>query len=72
MTMMSPTVRMLACLARYPSAGGVLAAARRRLPYQRVRVADPGGGYEILLPGEPGYKTAELEVESGWVRLWEP
>jgi 8-oxo-dGTP pyrophosphatase MutT (NUDIX family) len=72
MTMMSPTVRMLACLAWYPSAGGVLAAARRRLPYQRVRVADPGGGYEILLPGEPGYETAELEVESGWVRLWEP
>jgi hypothetical protein len=35
-------------------------------------VADPGGRYEVLLPGEPGYEQAELEVESGWVRLWNP
>jgi 8-oxo-dGTP pyrophosphatase MutT (NUDIX family) len=72
MAMMSPTVRMLACLTRFGSAAEVLAAAQRRRPYQQVRVADPEGAYEILLPGEPGYATAAADVESGWVRLWEP
>lgn len=72
MEMMSPTVRMVACLERYRSAEEVMATARRRLPYQRVRVADPSGRYDVLLPGEPGYEQAELEVESGWVRLWNP
>lgn len=72
MKMMSPTVRMVACLSRYESADQVMAVARRRLAYQRVRVDDPHGAYRVLLPGEPGYETAELEVESGWVRLWEP
>ncbi len=71
MTMMSPTVRMVACLARYRSADEVLAVARRRLPYQRVRVDDPDGDYRVLLPGEPGYEAADLEIETGWVRLWE-
>ncbi len=71
MEMMSPTVRMIACLARYKSADDVLAVARKRLPYKRVRVDDPDGEYRVVLPGEPGYETAELEVESGWVRLWE-
>ncbi len=72
MEMMSPTVRMVECLARYRSASEAMAVARRRLAYQRVRVADPGGEYRVLLPGEPGYEQAELEVESGWVRLWQP
>jgi hypothetical protein len=71
MTMMSPTVRMVACLARYRSADDVLAVARKRLPYKRVRVDDPNGEYKVVLPGEPGYESAELEIESGWVRLWE-
>ena len=70
--MMTPTVRMVACLERYGSAEEVMTAARRRLPYRRVRVADPEGAYRVVLPGEPGYETAELEIESGWVRLWEP
>ncbi len=70
-TMMSPTVRMVACLARYRSADEVLAAARKRLPYKRVRVDDPDGEYRVVLPGEAGYEHADLEVESGWVRLWE-
>ena len=72
MEMMSPTVRMVACLDRYQSADEVMTAAKRRLPYQRVRVADPHGAYDVLLPGEDGYEQAELEVESGWVRLWDP
>ncbi len=72
MEMMSPTIRMVACLARYRSVDEVMTVARRRQPYQRVRVADPAGEYRVLLPGEPGYEEAELEVESGWVRLWNP
>ncbi len=69
--MMSPTVRMVACLARYQSADEVLAVARKRLPYKRVRVDDPNGEYRVVLPGEVGYEDADLEIESGWVRLWE-
>jgi 8-oxo-dGTP pyrophosphatase MutT (NUDIX family) len=72
MTMMTPTRRMLACLARYHTVDEVLEAARRRLPYQRVRVVDPEGEYRVVLPGEPGYAHADLEVETGWIRLWEP
>jgi len=71
MTMMSPTVRMVECLTRYTNTHDLLTAARRRLPYQRVRVIDPKGDYRVVLPGEAGYETAELEVETGWVRLWE-
>ena len=40
--------------------------------WSKPRVDDPKGAYRVLLPGEPGYETADLEVESGWVRLWEP
>jgi 8-oxo-dGTP pyrophosphatase MutT (NUDIX family) len=68
--MMSPTVRMLACLDRYADADAVMRAARRRTPYRRVRVVDPEGEYRVVLPGEAGYETAELEIETGWVRLW--
>jgi 8-oxo-dGTP pyrophosphatase MutT (NUDIX family) len=68
--MMTPTVRMIACLERFRSARDVMRAARRRAPYQRVRVADPHGAYRVVLPGDPGYETADVEVESGWVRLW--
>lgn len=67
--MISPTVRMVACLGRYGSTDEVMDVASQRLPYQRVRVIDPKGAYHVVLPGEPGYETAELEVESGWVRL---
>ena len=70
--MMSPTVRMVACLARFDTAQAVMDIARRRLAYQRVRVDDPEGAYRVVLPGEPGYETADLEVESGWIRLWIP
>ena len=67
--MISPTVRMVQCLMRYATAADVLATAKERRPYQRVRVIDPAGAYDVVLPGEPGYDTAELEVESGWVRF---
>ena len=72
MEMMSPTVRMVACLSRFESAEQVMEVARKRLDYKRVRVDDPGGEYRVLLPGEPGYESADLEIESGWVRLWQP
>jgi hypothetical protein len=69
--MMTPTVRMIECLGRYESADAVMELARRRLPFRRVRVVDPRGEYRVVLPGEDGYESAELEVESGWVRLWD-
>jgi 8-oxo-dGTP pyrophosphatase MutT (NUDIX family) len=67
--LMSVTHRMLACLARYGSAADVVSAAEKRGPAQRVRVNDPDGRYEVVLPGEPGYETAEIEIEHGAVRL---
>lgn len=66
---MSVTHRMLACLARFDSAAAVVASAAERKPPQRVRVNDPDGEYIVVLPGEPGYETAEVEIEHGWVRL---
>ena len=62
---------MLACLARYTSTESALVAARNRLPPKRVRVVDPKGEYKVVLPGERGYETAETEIETGWVRLWD-
>ena len=71
MTMMSPTRRMLACLARYGTVDEVMAAARRRLPPHRVGVAEVDGESRMVLPGEAGYDRAEMETEKGWIRLWE-
>lgn len=67
--MMSVTHRMLACLARYDSVDEVLAVAAERRSPQRVRVNDPDGAYEVVLPGEPGYETADTEIEHGWIRI---
>jgi len=67
--LMSVTHRMLACLARYDSVEDLVAASSERRPEQRVRVNDPDGAYEVVLPGEPGYETAEVEIEHGWVRI---
>lgn len=67
--MMSVTHRMLACLARYDTVADLMAVAGDRRPAQRVRVNDPDGAYEVVLPGEPGYETAEVEIEHGWVRI---
>jgi len=71
MTMMSPTRRMLSCLARYRSVDEVMAAARRRQPMHRVGVTEVDGEYAMVLPGERGYERAEMETEKGWIRLWE-
>lgn len=71
MTMMSPTRRMLSCLARYRSVDEVMAAARRRQPMHRVGVTEVDGEYRMVLPGERGYDRAEMETEKGWIRLWE-
>ena len=67
--MMSVTHRMLACLARYETVADVMAVAKERKPIQRVRVNDPDGAYDVVLPGEPGYETADLEIEHGWIRI---
>ena len=67
--LMSVTHRMLACLARYDRVEHALEAAHERRPEQRVRVNDPDGAYEVVLPGEPGYETAEVEIEHGWIRI---
>jgi 8-oxo-dGTP pyrophosphatase MutT (NUDIX family) len=69
--LMSVTHRMLACLAPFDSVKDVMTLARSRPESRRVRVNDPHGEYVVLLPGEPGYETAELEIEHGWVRLWQ-
>lgn len=67
--LMSVTHRMLACLARYETVEAALAVAAERRDAQRVRVNDPDGAYEVVLPGDPGYETADVEIEHGWVRI---
>lgn len=67
--LMSVTHRMLACLARYESVDALIDVAGARRDAARVRVNDPDGAYEVVLPGEPGYETAEVEIEHGWVRI---
>ncbi|MEM7095348.1 MAG: hypothetical protein AAF567_20275 [Actinomycetota bacterium] len=68
-SLMSVTHRMLACLARYDSVAEVIAKAASRPDNQRVRVNDPDGDYNVVLPGDPGYETADMEIEHGWVRI---
>lgn len=67
--LMSVTHRMLACLCRYTSVHEVIERAQTRPEPRRVRVNDPDGAYEVLLPEDPGYESADLEIEHGWVRL---
>ncbi len=68
--MMSPTIRMLACLLPHVSADSVIDMANLRLPPQPVRVGDPAHGYHVLLPGEAGYAEASTKIEFGEVRIW--
>lgn len=67
--MMSVTHRMLACLDRFETTAAAMAVANEQRPAQHVRVNDPDGAYNVVLPGEPGYETAEKEIEHGWVRF---
>ncbi|XOV87703.1 MAG: hypothetical protein ACFHX7_22565 [Pseudomonadota bacterium] len=66
MVLMSPTLRMIRCLARFTSADEVIEAAASNQPDERARV---NAAREIILPGEPGYETADETIETGWVRL---
>lgn len=69
MDLMSPTLRMVRCLARFESADQVIEAAASNLPDERARVNE---ARELLLPGDPGYETADENIENGWVRLRPP
>ncbi len=68
--LMAVTHRMLACLARFDTAASALERAAARPDPAHLRVDDPDGEYQVLLPGEPGYERAEVEVEHGSIRLW--
>ena len=70
MVMMTPTVRMLRCLAWFDSADDVMAAAAAQLPDEQCRVRwETDGSYTVVLPGEPGYDDGDQKRETGWVRL---
>jgi len=66
MVLMSPTLRMVKCLAQFESADGAIEAAASNLPDHRARV---DANRMIVLPGEPGYETGDENLETGWVRL---
>ncbi|MCB1692277.1 MAG: NUDIX hydrolase [Pseudomonadales bacterium] len=66
MVLMSPTLRMVRCLARFSSADEVIEAAASNQPDERARV---NAAREIVLPGDPDYDTADETIENGWVRL---
>jgi hypothetical protein len=66
MTLMSPTLRMVKCLAQFSHANQVMEAAAANQPDERARVNDAG---DLVLPDDPSYATANENIESGWVRL---
>ena len=68
--LMAVTHRMLACLDRFGSAAEAVGRVAGRPEPARLRVDDPEGDYTVYLPGEPGYESAELQVEHGAIRLW--
>ena len=68
--LMAVTHRMLSCLDRFSTAVDALECAASRPDSARLRVDDPQGEYHVYMPGEPGYDTAELEVEHGTIKLW--
>ena len=68
--MMTPTVRMLQSLAKFPNARSALAAASANLSDEQVRVVyNENGSYHIVVPGEDGYETADETRETGWLRF---
>jgi 8-oxo-dGTP pyrophosphatase MutT (NUDIX family) len=72
MEMMSPTVRMLTCLAAFRSARDAVSAAGAGLPAQQVRVIRNEVEYRVMLPGDPGYEDGDGESEFGRVSLRPP
>ena len=66
MTLMSPTLRMVRCLAQFSCADDVMKAAEANQSDERARVNDAG---DLVLPRDPTYANANENIESGWVRL---
>ena len=69
MAMMSPTVRMLTCLAAFGSAAEAVDAAAAGLVPHEVRVLRTEEEYRLMLPGDPGYEDGDGESEFGRVAL---
>jgi 8-oxo-dGTP pyrophosphatase MutT (NUDIX family) len=71
--MLPPTVGMLRALARFDHAEAALTAAARCEdgPDVAAKLAAEGGGWRVLLPGDPDYReTAALQPMRAWLRLW--
>jgi 8-oxo-dGTP pyrophosphatase MutT (NUDIX family) len=69
-TMLPPTQVMLRVLARFGSAGEVLAAAARHqdAPDQVAQIGGDGVRWRVLLPGDPGWDAGAAGMQ-GWLRL---
>lgn len=74
MAMMSPTARMMMCLAAFDSTADLVdAASRRPNEFAQVRVRrHTDNRYDILLPHEPGWEHGDPSVEFGYVGLLTP
>ena len=62
MAMMSPTVRMLTCLASFGAAAEAVDAAAAGLAPHQVRVLRNEVEYRLMLPGDPGYDGGDGEA----------
>lgn len=67
--MMGPTIRTLRSLILFDSADQVIDIARSDRPWERARVVFFADGYEIVMPGEPGYEHGTEDLERGWIKL---
>ena len=67
MVLMSPTLRMVKCLAAFDTADQVIESAASNPTDHRARVHRDTG--LIVMPDEPGYDDGLTDVENGWVRL---
>jgi hypothetical protein len=69
--MIFPTIRNLEALARFDTAGELLAAAAAATSVATVlpRVVDDGGGLRVLLPGDVGYDELPPADLSGGIPM---
>lgn len=67
--MMGPTIRTLRSLSLFDSADQVIDVARSDRAWERARVVFFADGYEIVMPGEPGYEQGTEDLERGWIKL---